>query len=172
MENIKIVGRHVKITDAISDYVNKRFGGMEKYVHNIISVQVILEVNKYRHSAEVILYSNKKIFKIKEVDKDLYVAIDKSANRIKELLIRHKEKIVSLKKHRKKVSEIFVDKQYDSFDSEETVIYAQKMIRADAIKMFEEGRENFFVFIDKETEKLNIVYKKNNFVKVAQIETY
>jgi putative sigma-54 modulation protein len=172
MENIKIVARHMKITNAISDYIHKKIGAMEKYLHNIVSTQVILEIDKYRHNVEIIMHSNKKIFKIKEVDKDLYAAIDKAAERIKELLIRHKDKIVSLKKHRKKISEIFVSEEKESSLSsvEETVVYAQEMSKEDAVKMFLEGNDIFLIFIDKETKKNCIIYKQNDITKLAVIE--
>jgi len=172
MQNIKIVARHMKITSAISDYIHRKIGGMEKYLHNIISTQVILEINKYRHNVEIIMHSNNKIFKIKDVDKDLYIAIDKSANRIKELLLRYKDRIVSSKKHRKKISELFVDKELEKSAGTDTVIYAQEMHREDAIRMFNEGNEIFLIFIDKNTKKNCIIYNYDNTTKVAVIENY
>ncbi|MFQ3675064.1 MAG: sigma 54 modulation/S30EA ribosomal C-terminal domain-containing protein [Endomicrobiia bacterium] len=108
----------------------------------------------------------------KDVDKDLYIAIDKAANRIKELLLRHKEKIISSKKHRKKISELFVDKELEKNVRTDTIIYAQEMSREDAIKMFNEGNENFLIFVDKNTKKNCIIYNYNNITKIAVIENY
>jgi len=172
MQNIKIVARHMKITNSISDYIHKKLDGMEKYLHNIISTQVILEINKYRHNVEIIIHSKHKIFKIKDVDKDLYIAIDKAVNRIKELLLRYKDKIITSKKHRKKISELFVEEELEKSAEDGTIIYAQKMDRKDAIKMFNEGNENFLIFVDKNTKKNCIIYKYDNITRVAVIENY
>lgn len=166
IENIKIVGRKIEVTKAISDYAKKRLSVLEKYLSNIVSIQVILEVDKYRHTAEIIVHTSGKVFKIKDEEKDLYVAIDKAAHRIKELVMKYKERIVSAKKHRKKASEIFVE---EDPSIKEDAIYVEKLSAGDALKLFSEGEENFLVFVDKDTNKVCIIYNSSGKVKVSEL---
>ena len=53
--NVKVTGRHLQVTDAINDYVTRKIEGLHLDYPKIIEAHVILEVAKYRHSAEVVL---------------------------------------------------------------------------------------------------------------------
>ena len=53
--NVKVTGRHLQITDAIGDYVTRKIESLHLDYPKIIEAHVILEVEKYRHSAEVVL---------------------------------------------------------------------------------------------------------------------
>ena len=52
---VKVTGRHLQITDAINDYCTRKIESLHLDYPKIIEAHVILEVEKYRHSAEVIL---------------------------------------------------------------------------------------------------------------------
>lgn len=175
MQNIKIVGRHIKITKAISDYVNKRFGGLDKYVRKITSIQVILEVEKYRHSSEIVMHTyNKKVFRIKEVDENLYIAIDKSANRLKDMLLRYKERIVSSRKHRKKITEILSLKEkflQQESNYKTSTLYLQAMSLEEAMKQHDLEKKDYFIFLNKMNDKICIIQEIDGEKHITEIET-
>ncbi len=102
-KGIKIVGKHIEITDTLAKYIKKQFSVIDKYMHKVISLQVILEKERYKYNCEVVLHTYKKVFSVKESDESVYVAIDKSFNTIRNMLSKYKRKIVSSKKHRKKL---------------------------------------------------------------------
>ena len=52
---VKVTGRHLPVTDAINDYCTRKIESLHLDYPKIIEAHVILEVEKYRHSAEVIL---------------------------------------------------------------------------------------------------------------------
>ena len=52
--HVKVTGRHLQITDAISDYCTRKIENLHLDYPKIIEAHVILE-EKYRHSAEVVL---------------------------------------------------------------------------------------------------------------------
>ncbi len=170
MEKIRIVARHIEITKGITDYVEKRLGHhIEKYLHNIVSAQVILEVEKYRHIVEVVLHtSNKKVFRLKEVDENLYTAIDKIADRLKDTLIRFKEKMVLSRKHRKKVSEIFVSQEEPKYEIETE--YVPIFEPQQALQQYSLSDKDYLIFINKQTDNICMVKNTSNGIKIVEFK--
>ena len=80
----QITGKHMELTDAIKDYVNKKMLALNKfYNEKIIRAEVVLGVNSEHHNkgdkffAECKLdVPGKNLFAVKEED-SLYKAIDK-----------------------------------------------------------------------------------------------
>ena len=74
---IKVTGRHVSVTEPIKDYAIKKVEGLHLDYPRIIDAQVILDVEKHRHFAEIILHCNNHItIEASEETDDMYAAID------------------------------------------------------------------------------------------------
>ena len=58
---VKVTGLHVSITDAIKSYAESKVDLIHLDYPRIIDAQVILDVEKHRHLAEVILHCNNHI---------------------------------------------------------------------------------------------------------------
>jgi len=89
---LNITARHIKLTPAISDYVQKKLGKAKRFLDNLIWAQVILEVAKTRHIAEIVLHTSGRTFTVKEEGADLYSAIDLASDKLDEQLRRYKDK--------------------------------------------------------------------------------
>src|ERR1039457_6155031 len=89
---LNITARHLKLTPAISDYVQKKLEKTKRFMDHLIWAQVILDVSKDRHSAEVVLHAAGHTFAAKEESADLYAAIDLTSDNIDEQLRRYKER--------------------------------------------------------------------------------
>ena len=53
---ITVTGRHVSITEAIRDHATSKLDNIHLDYPKIIEAKVILDVQNYRHIAEIILY--------------------------------------------------------------------------------------------------------------------
>lgn len=73
---INITGKNLKITTSIRDYINKKITKVIDDFEQPVNCDVILEVEKKRHIAEVILRGDTGRFYLKKSDMDLYKAID------------------------------------------------------------------------------------------------
>ena len=89
---INITARHLKLTPAISDYVQKKLEKAKRFLDHLIWAQVILDVSKQRHAAELIIHAAGHTFTAKEESLDLYAAIDLASDNIDEQLRRYKER--------------------------------------------------------------------------------
>ena len=96
---IKITGRHVAVTDAIVDYARKKVESLHLDYPRIIDAQVVLDVEKYRHIAEVLLHcSNHITIDASAETSDLYASIDEAVGKIAQQMRKHKTKI--MRQHR------------------------------------------------------------------------
>ena len=80
---IQVTGRHVSVTDAMKEYCQRRLACLHLDYPKIIEVQVILDVEKYRHTAEVILHcSNHITLEASSESDDMYASIDEVVDKI------------------------------------------------------------------------------------------
>jgi len=89
---LNMTARHLKLTPAIADYVQKKLQKAKRYFDHLIWAQVILDVVKNRHSAEIVIHATGRTFTAKEESIDLYAAIDLASDNIDEQLRRHKDR--------------------------------------------------------------------------------
>src|SRR5471030_50309 len=89
---VNITARHLKLSPAISDYVQKKLEKAKRFMDHLIWAQVVLDVSKQRHSAEIIIHAAGHTFTAKEESIDLYAAIDLASDNIDEQLRRYKER--------------------------------------------------------------------------------
>ncbi len=94
MSNIQITGRHVEITPAIREYVEKKLSKVEHHFDHITNVHVILQVEKNDHLAEVTIHAAGHADLFAEAKAaNMYAAIDALYEKINRQVVKHKEKL-------------------------------------------------------------------------------
>ena len=74
---ISVTGRHMEITEAIRDYAQGKLEHALAEFPRIESVHVILDVEKYRHLAEIVIQAPNHIrVDARHESDDMYVSID------------------------------------------------------------------------------------------------
>ena len=73
---IKIIGKELKITDAINDYVEKKLDRIDKYFEES-EAEVTLRTEKTEQIAEIYVTANGEKYRAVTEDKDMYASIDK-----------------------------------------------------------------------------------------------
>jgi putative sigma-54 modulation protein len=177
--NITIHANHFEMTDAIRDFVNEKVEGLKKYFDNIIDVDVFLNVEKYRQTAEVTLHANNITLVAKEVSNDMYNSITRATGKIAKQLKKYKGK-----KNNKKekmatkdifASEIISPEEPEKYENISVEIYSPKaMIIDEAIEYLQTEELDFLAFTDVSTNEINILKKrednKYHLVKLAKEE--
>jgi len=96
---IQVTGRHVSVTEAMKEYCRRKVASLHLDYPKIIEVQVILDVQKYRHTAEVILHcSNHITLEASSESNDMYASIDQVVDRIERRMRKYKTRL--MQKHR------------------------------------------------------------------------
>lgn len=96
---VMITGRHVTITPALRQYIETRMKRLERYEAKLGDMQVVLGVEKYRHTAEVLLTLNRGVIQAKTSTKEMYASIDELFDKISRQVHKHKEKLVRHNRH-------------------------------------------------------------------------
>lgn len=99
---LRITGRHMEVTPALKDYVETRFGRLDRYGLKVRSLQIVLGVEKLRHTAEVIGAVNGKPVQAKTSTREMYATIDALVDRVDAQFRKWKERLVSHKPNRSK----------------------------------------------------------------------
>ena len=80
---IIIRGDKIKITDAMSDYINEKIGKLEKYLENSDTVRanVIVKVKNHEQRVEITIPLKTFILRSEETQEDFYAAVDKTVDK-------------------------------------------------------------------------------------------
>ena len=159
-----IVGRNIEVTPGLRDAVEDKIGKLEKYFNPDTEVHVTLSVEKDRQKIEVTIPVKGSIIRSEQVSNDMYVSIDLVEEIIERQLKKYKTKIVDKEQSASAFSKLFIENDY--MDDEEIKIVRNKkfdikpMYPEDACIQMELLGHSFFVFINAETDQVNVVYKR------------
>ena len=162
---IKITGRNIELTDGIKDAVEDKLNKLEKYFTPDTDVYVTLSVEKERQKVEVTIPMKGNYIRSEQVSNDMYVSIDLVEEVIERQLKKYRTKLVTKQQSAASVfKQDFLDAASDD-DEEIKIIRSKKfdmkpMYPEDACVQMELLGHDFFVFINAETEDVNVVYKR------------
>ncbi len=91
--NIEITARHFDLTSELKEHIEREVTGLTRYFEHIISSEVILDVEKYRQSAEIRLKVYKDIIASTASSDDMYQSIEKAISKTKVQLKKYKGKL-------------------------------------------------------------------------------
>jgi len=91
--NLNISGHHVDMTEALHDYVAAKMERVERHFDHVIDAQVVLEVEKLRHKAEVTMQIRGATLHAESTQDDMYAAIDSMVDKLDRQTLKHKEKV-------------------------------------------------------------------------------
>ncbi len=95
---ITVTGRRMEITDAIRGHVEKKITRELSVFSRLQSVQVVLDIEKYRHIAEVVAQAPHHIrVEAREESNDMYASIDRAVERVEKQLHKVWGKLQTIK---------------------------------------------------------------------------
>ena len=162
---IKITGRNIELTEGLKNAVEDKLNKLEKYFTPDTDVYVTLSVEKERQKVEVTIPMKGNIIRSEQISNDMYVSIDLVEEVIERQLKKYRTKLIA--KHQSAASAFkqeFLDEQ--SVEDEEIQITRVKkfdmkpMYAEDACVQMELLGHDFYVFVNAETDEVNVVYKR------------
>ena len=161
---ITISGKNIEITQNLRDTITEKLGKLERYFTPDTEVHVTLSVEKERQKIEVTIPVKGRIIRSEQVSNDMYVSIDLVEEVIERQLRKYKNKIVDKKQNAVNFQKAYIENDY--LENEDIVIKRTKkfdikpMYPEDACVQMELLGHNFFVFMNADTEQVNVVYKR------------
>ena len=163
-----ITGRNIVVTDALREAVEEKLGKLDKFFASETEVHVTLGVQTERQKIEVTIPVKGHIIRSEQESDNMYVSIDLVEEVIERQLKKYKNKIIDKKQNAAGFADEFVEDYDDENvqDGEEVEIIRTKhfgikpMYPEDACVQMELLGHNFYVFLNAETDEVNVVYKR------------
>ncbi|MDD7281188.1 ribosome hibernation-promoting factor, HPF/YfiA family [Floccifex sp.] len=160
---INIVGKNISVTKGIQEKVNKKLSVLNKYIiidDNDVA-NVLIRTYPTKQKIEVTIPTKFAILRAEAMDYDLYNAIDKVVDKLEDQIRRQKTRLE--RKHKESITDYFAN--YETEDEEEIEVKTKSIVPTEmdleeAIMKMELLGHDFFIYIDDETKKIAVVYKR------------
>jgi putative sigma-54 modulation protein len=166
---VSMTFRNTEAEEWFKDYVNDRLGKIRKFLDKPLEAHVILTVEKFRNVAEVNLMAKGININGKEEAKDMQLAFDSVVDKIETQLKKHKEKTRNRKDSAAKRATAAVASPAEEFEDEMTskIVETRKMAMVpmsldEAVMKLESNNSLFVVFRDSMSERINVLYRKED----------
>ncbi len=171
---VDIYGRNLEITDRLNDYITKKAGKLDRYLNNIDEARVDLAYIKAARSAadrqvaQITVRGKGFILRVEERADDILAAFDTAIDKMQRKIERYKGKRQRGRTEGRQVEEILVEEE-DEEEGEAPVIARRKrfvLLPMDELEAIEQmkllGHDNFFVFYNALTSRVNILYRRRD----------
>ena len=91
---LDITFRNMKPSDRVRERVEKKFQKVAKHLREPIDAELVLKVEKHRHSAEIKVSGAGETFAAHEATEDLYATIDSIMTKLERTVRRAKERSI------------------------------------------------------------------------------
>lgn len=172
---ISISGRNLDITDALRSHVEKGLQKVRGHFDRVIDVDVVLSVEKHRHIAEMTLHANGIRIHSKEASPDMYASLDAVSDKLEKQVRKFKDRINRFQPRKAKESREY-EHNIIEMTGEETpeaaaprhrVVLQEKLAMKpmsveEAVMQLELADEKFLVFSNAETQRVNVIYPRED----------
>lgn len=167
---IIIHGDKIKITKAMSDYIEEKLDKLNKYLENSDNVRanVIVKVKGHEQTVEITIPLKTFILRSEETREDFYASVDKAVDKLERQIRKNKTKLMA---RQSKPSYDFNFSTIDFEDKEEKnehkivkrkSVEVKPMSEEEAILQMELLGHEFFMFKDADTDNFAVVYKRKD----------
>ena len=170
--NVEITGRHVVITPAIRAYVLKRLRKFVKILGDDINFHVIIEVEKERQTAEILLKSKILDLTGKGQTDDMYSSIVRAIEKLERQALKQKSKLIEGKRQRARAKTVAVStgggertarvlaRKSDGIQEEE--VQRKPMVVEEALLELNHSDYPFIVFRNADSGTVNVLYRRKD----------
>ena len=171
---VNITGKNYTTYDKLEKTIEKKLDRLDKYFADDITSNVILSQERGRDKIEVTINAKGAVFRAEEMNSDIYEGIDKAVDKLSAQMSRFKGKLAKRYNDNKALKFEFDqpdDDEGEVFEDieevEETPVVKTKKFELrpmdvdEAILEMEMLGHNFFVYLDMDTDSVNVVYKRN-----------
>ncbi|MDO4294542.1 MAG: ribosome-associated translation inhibitor RaiA [bacterium] len=160
-----IIGKNIEVTPALKDTIMDKIGKLDKYFTPETEVHATLSVEKDKQKIEVTIPVRGGIIRAEEACDDMYVSIDLVEEIIERQVKKYKNKLIDRKQAAASFSKAFLEEETPQDDEEIRIVKTKKfgmkpMDAEEACIQMELLGHNFYVFLNCDTDEVNVVYKR------------
>lgn len=168
--NITVKAKNTQVTAPLKEYVEKRFAKLEKYFADEMQGTVTLVVEREKHRVEATIPVNRYLLRAEEQSNDMYASIDGVVDKLERQIhkyktrVNRKGKVASFADLPPVVTEPAATELDDDLAKPIKVkqFTVKPMDEEEAILQMELIGHDFFVFLNADTNEVNVVYKRHD----------
>jgi putative sigma-54 modulation protein len=169
---VSIAARHLDMTDAMRTHVESRLDKVRQHFDKVIDVDVVLSVEKHRHTAEVTVHANGVRIHGRETSTDMYASVDTAVGKIDRQILKFKDRKHRFQPRDGKVALVtpesldvpIEDRLEEAAPAHKNVVHenisTKPMSVDEAAMQLELTNDTFLVFRNAQTQEVNVVYTK------------
>lgn len=162
--NVNVRSRKNEVTPAMREYAEKRLSKFDKMMGGVDEVSVLHNVVKDTHTVEVTIFVDGVILRSEVAGDDMYACVDTAVDKLERQVRKHKTKLA--KRFRQEAQKASMQ-NLEPLPNDEKLVktkhYDKKPLSVDeAVMQMELLGHNFFVFMNDETDEINVVYKRKD----------
>ncbi len=160
---VSITTRNYSANENLKETIEKKMEKLSKYFSSDIVANVMLSSERGRSKIEATINARGMIFRAEEASNDIYESVDKAIDKLASQMSRFKTKLQE--RSVKKVLDFESIPEYEEEPFETKLVKIKRfelepMSAEEAIVRMELLQHNFFVFLNMETDSVNVVYKR------------
>ncbi len=159
-----ITGRNIEVTSGLREAVEDKLGKLDRFFAPATEAIVRLSVQKEMQKIEVTIPLKGHIIRAEESSTDMYVSIDLVEEILERQLKKYKNKLIDKKQSAPSFSAAFMEEDTrtdDHVDIVKSKKFAVKpMDPEEACIQMELLGHSFYVFLNADTDEVNVVYKR------------
>ncbi len=180
--HINIRGKNIQLTDSLRSYTESKVSKLQKFYEDLSAADVSLIVEKNRnieetHKVEITLHANGTIIRGEESTISMYSSIDVAVDKLERQIKKYKQKLYkNLSKDKRREHEMMTSMPGlpgielpidDEEDLEPRIVRSKRfsmkpMDPEEAALQMELLGHDFHMFLNPETEQINVVYKRKD----------
>ena len=161
-----IYGENVTVNDTMREKIENRLSELNKYIviDEAQSAKVTVKIYGDGLKVEVNVPTKVGLMRSEVVHEDFSTAVDLAIDKLEDQIRRQKGRLS--RRHKESLAENFYEVQ-EVDENEDTpvrtkTVYADEMILDEAIVRMEMLSHSFFIYKDVDSDKLAVVYKRND----------
>jgi putative sigma-54 modulation protein len=160
--------KNLDSSDHLKSYVADKLDRLDKYLDNPAEANVVLTVEKFRHTAEINIAGDRLSINGKEETNDMYSAIDMALDKLEKQIKKSKQKIrerrtSSKNRNRSMLEEDGIPPEDDGERQIKIMNIEYKPMDVDeAVLQMDLIEDNFLVFTNAKSDRINVLYRRRD----------
>ena len=163
--NTSVRFKNLESSEALKSYVSEKLNRMDKYFSGPAEANVVLSIEKFRHSAEINITGDRLAINGKEETEEMYAAIDMVLDKLEVQIKKSKQKSRDYRLKDKDdplASEALVEEEGDAPRIRIQHIEYKPMDVDEAVMQMDLINNSFLVFTNARTEMVNVLYRQKD----------
>jgi len=164
---ITVTFRRMEPTESLRAYAEEKLSKIKKYLDSPMEAHVVLEVEKFRHMADVTVNVDGTRIKAYEETEDMYSAIDMVMDKIENQVKKHRSRLRERRTENIKGEQALASEAAAEGVAEEPTISVEKLVAKpmdpeEAAMQLSASRQDFLVFRNSRSREINVMYKRKD----------